>query len=86
MKRGNTLEASFVTESSAANYEQKGVEIKRPDVIVISSEDINASFAGSTSKGTLAATILISCVVVVAAVAVSVTAIVVATKRKRAEK
>ena len=86
LEAGNTLEASFVTESSAANYEQKGVEIKRPDVIVISSEDINASFAGSTSKGTLAATILISCVVVVAAVAVSVTAIVVATKRKRAEK
>ena len=85
LEAGNTLEASFVTESSAANYEQKGVEIKRPDTIVLTSAEVNESFQGGNSKGANAAVILVACVAAVSVIAVSVTAIVVVLKRKRAQ-
>lgn len=85
LEAGNTLEVSFVTKASAQNYENKGVEIKRPDTIILNSEEVNASFSGGNSKGANAAAILIACVAAVAVIAVSVTAIVVVMKRKRAQ-
>ncbi len=44
LSANNTLEASFVTVKSAENYSEKGVELKRPDTIVVESSDMLQAF------------------------------------------
>lgn len=81
LAEGNTLEATFVTAKSAESYRAKGVEIKHPDRIVVTKEEILNSFTGSPASSNTTA-IVIGCVsAVVVAAAGAAVCIVVLKKR-----
>ncbi len=79
LDNGNTLEASFVTVKSAESYQAKGVAIKRPDLIVLSPDQIMKDFAAEGGVNVVA--IVVGCVCGAIAIGAAAAIVVIVLKR-----